>query len=104
MNLGFRELLIILVLAMVVFGTKKIRSIGSDLGGAVRDFKKAMDGGETAQNTQTTQTPPSPPPPQLHQADAQFHAQAAAQAAAQSTPTPAPHAPSTPHPSEPPKV
>jgi sec-independent protein translocase protein TatA len=37
-----RELLIILIVVLLVFGTKKLRSIGSDLGGAVKGFKKAM--------------------------------------------------------------
>lgn len=45
-GIGFRELLIILVVVLVVFGTKKLRTIGSDLGGAVSGFKKAMREGE----------------------------------------------------------
>ena len=45
--LGMRELIIILLVVLVVFGTKKLRTIGSDLGGAVRGFKKAMSDGET---------------------------------------------------------
>ena len=44
--MGFRELLVILVIVLVVFGTKKIRPILSDLGAGVRDFKKAMAEGE----------------------------------------------------------
>jgi sec-independent protein translocase protein TatA len=46
MGLGFRELLVILVIALLVFGTKKLRNIGSDLGGAVKGFKDAMKEGE----------------------------------------------------------
>lgn len=46
MGIGMRELLIILVVVLVVFGTKKLKTIGSDLGGAVRGFKKAMGDGE----------------------------------------------------------
>lgn len=34
--------LIVLVIVMLVFGTKKLRNIGGDLGGAVRDFKQGM--------------------------------------------------------------
>jgi sec-independent protein translocase protein TatA len=41
-----RHLLVILLIVLVVFGTKKLRSIGSDLGGAVKGFKKAMSEGE----------------------------------------------------------
>lgn len=41
--------LIVLVIIMLVFGTKKIRNIGSDLGGAVRGFKDGVkDGAESA--------------------------------------------------------
>lgn len=47
MGIGMRELLIILVVVLVVFGTKKLKTIGSDLGGAVRGFKKAMGDGES---------------------------------------------------------
>jgi sec-independent protein translocase protein TatA len=46
MGIGMRELIIILLVVLVVFGTKKLRTIGSDLGGAVRGFKKAMNDGE----------------------------------------------------------
>jgi len=41
-----KELLIILVVVLVVFGAKKLRSVGEDLGHAVRGFKKAMNEGE----------------------------------------------------------
>ncbi|MDD5388616.1 MAG: Sec-independent protein translocase subunit TatA [Gallionellaceae bacterium] len=34
--------LIVLVIVLVVFGTKKLRNIGGDLGGAVKSFKEAM--------------------------------------------------------------
>ncbi len=34
--------LIVLVIVLVVFGTKKLRNVGSDLGGAVKGFKDAM--------------------------------------------------------------
>lgn len=46
MGIGFRELLIILVIALVIFGAKRLKTIGSDLGGAVKGFKKAMGEGE----------------------------------------------------------
>jgi len=37
--------LIVLVIVMLVFGTKKLRNIGSDLGGAVKGFKDGMKSG-----------------------------------------------------------
>lgn len=44
--------LIVLVIVMLVFGTKKLRNIGTDLGGAVRGFKDGMrEGGEKAAET-----------------------------------------------------
>ena len=44
--IGFKELLIILVIALLVFGGKKLKSLGSDLGSAVKGFKKAMNDGD----------------------------------------------------------
>jgi sec-independent protein translocase protein TatA len=43
--------LIVLVIVMLVFGTKKLRNIGADLGGAVRGFKDGMQNGEKAADT-----------------------------------------------------
>ncbi|MBF9001976.1 MULTISPECIES: Sec-independent protein translocase subunit TatA [Vibrio] len=37
------QLLIIAVIVILLFGTKKLRGIGGDLGGAVKGFKKAME-------------------------------------------------------------
>jgi len=50
--------LIVLVIIMLVFGTKKLRNIGSDLGGAVKGFKDgvkegAADGGADPQAAKT---------------------------------------------------
>jgi sec-independent protein translocase protein TatA len=42
-----KMLLVILAIALVVFGTKRLRTIGSDLGSAVKGFKQAMNEGET---------------------------------------------------------
>jgi len=39
---GWQELLIILVIIAIIFGTKKLRNIGSDLGGAVKGFKDSV--------------------------------------------------------------
>jgi sec-independent protein translocase protein TatA len=60
-----RELVIILVVVLLIFGTKKLSSIGSDLGAAVRGFKKAVNDGEDEQSS---------PPKQIRSegADAEF--------------------------------
>jgi sec-independent protein translocase protein TatA len=49
-GIGMRELVIILLVVLVVFGAKKLRTVGSDLGHAVRGFKKAMHEGEEEQD------------------------------------------------------
>ena len=40
------QLLIILVIVLLLFGTKRLKNIGSDLGGAVKGFKKSMSDSE----------------------------------------------------------
>lgn len=42
MGFGVTELLIILAIVLVLFGAKKLRNIGGDLGGAIKNFKSAM--------------------------------------------------------------
>lgn len=37
------QLMIILLIVVMLFGTKKLRSLGADLGGAVKGFKKALN-------------------------------------------------------------
>ena len=41
-GIGIWQLLIILLIVVMLFGTKKLRNLGSDLGGAIRGFKTAM--------------------------------------------------------------
>jgi len=42
MGISPTQLIIILVIVALIFGTKKLRNMGGDLGGAVGSFKKAM--------------------------------------------------------------
>ena len=42
-----KMLLVILAIALVIFGTKRLRTIGSDLGAAVKGFKQAVNDGES---------------------------------------------------------
>jgi sec-independent protein translocase protein TatA len=37
------QLLIVLLIVVLIFGTKRLKSIGGDLGGALKSFRKAMD-------------------------------------------------------------
>ncbi|MDP1930557.1 MAG: Sec-independent protein translocase subunit TatA [Gammaproteobacteria bacterium] len=49
-GIGIWQLIIILVIVVMLFGTKKLRNLGSDLGGALKGFKTAMkdeDGKDT---------------------------------------------------------
>ena len=46
MGLSTTHLIIFLVIIIVIFGTKKLRNIGSDLGGAVKGFKDGMKDGD----------------------------------------------------------
>ena len=42
-SIGPWQLLIILLIVLAIFGTKKLRNMGSDLGGAVKGFRSAMN-------------------------------------------------------------
>ena len=42
MGISIWQLLIVLAIVMLLFGTKKLRNIGSDLGGAIRSFRSTV--------------------------------------------------------------
>lgn len=46
MGISIWQLLIILAIVLVLFGAKRLRNVGSDLGGAIKGFKHAMKEGE----------------------------------------------------------
>jgi sec-independent protein translocase protein TatA len=48
--IGFKELVVILIVVLVIFGAKKLKTIGSDLGSAVRGFKKSMSEGDAEES------------------------------------------------------
>ena len=79
-----KHLLIVLLVVLVVFGTKKLRTIGSDLGQAVRGFKDSMKDGEREAET----PPPQVPPPQITGQDRDKAAAAAAEKAKENEKTP----------------
>lgn len=56
MGFGVTELLIILAIVLVLFGAKKLRNIGGDLGGAIKNFKSAMKEEENASDSDSTST------------------------------------------------
>ena len=58
MGLSTTHLIIFLVIIVVIFGTKKLRNIGSDLGGAVKGFKDGMrDGADKPADSAAPATP-----------------------------------------------
>ena len=50
MGFGVTELIIILVIVLVLFGAKRLKNVGSDLGSAVKGFKTAIKYEETKPN------------------------------------------------------
>ena len=54
------HLILLLVIVLVVFGTKKLRNVGSDLGGALRDFKRGLNGSDESQEKQQLKADPPP--------------------------------------------
>ena len=53
--------LIVLVIVALIFGTKKIRNIGADLGGAVKGFKDGMKEGAAAGSADQAAAPAAEP-------------------------------------------
>ena len=47
-NIGPMQLLIIFLIVLLIFGTKKLRNVGGDLGSAIRDFRKGVSEGSPA--------------------------------------------------------
>jgi len=54
-SLSIWHWLIVLLIVALVFGTKKLRNIGSDLGGAVKGFKEGMKDAESSGDAQQQQ-------------------------------------------------
>lgn len=56
MGFGIKELLIILLIVLILFGSKRLKSLGTDLGSAIKGFKKSVadeeaKASDTAQST-----------------------------------------------------
>lgn len=50
------QLIIVLVIVLLLFGTKRLRNIGGDLGGAIKSFKKSMADGQKDDDAKATDT------------------------------------------------
>jgi len=80
-----KHLIVILLIVLLVFGGKKLKTLGSDLGSAFRGFKKSMAEGENEEQAKQIQGPAGK--------DAEFPEVAAAT----SKPAPAPEQKTAPH-------
>ena len=61
MGISIWQLLIILVIVVILFGTKKLRNIGGDLGGAIKNFRQSMKEGEL-EEVEKSSKPEQPDP------------------------------------------
>lgn len=50
MGIGIWELVLLFLIVLVVFGTKRLRNIGGDLGGAIKSFRSAMSEADSAES------------------------------------------------------
>ena len=62
MSFGITELIIILVIVLLLFGTTKLKSLGNDLGSAIKGFRTAVSDEKTAgtvgdESAEVTETP-----------------------------------------------
>ena len=61
MSFGTTELLIVLAILVVVFGSKRIRTLGSDLGTAIKGFRRSL-GDDSKSSTDDEDNKPEDPP------------------------------------------
>ena len=57
--------LIVLIIVLLIFGTKKLRNLGADLGGAVKGFKDGIKDATADDKPAETPPPATAPPPQV---------------------------------------
>jgi len=65
--MSITHIVLLLLVVVLIFGTKKLRNIGSDLGGAMRDFKKGMDGDDEAREARAREEKLRADPPPVSQ-------------------------------------
>ena len=58
MSIGPLQLLIVLLIIVLIFGTKKLRNMGGDLGSAIKNFKKSMKDESESDDSETDKIPP----------------------------------------------
>ncbi len=55
MGISIWQLLILLAVVILIFGTKKLKNVGSDLGSAIKSFKSAINDGEQGSDSSAPQ-------------------------------------------------
>ncbi len=65
------QLLIVLLIVLLIFGTKRLKSVGGDLGAGLKSFRKAMDNDDEGTAT-TDDTKDESPQLEAGEADAEF--------------------------------
>jgi sec-independent protein translocase protein TatA len=64
------ELLIVLLIVVLIFGTKRLKTIGSDLGGAIKGFRRSMNNDDD--NARKEPAEPDPKRVESQEPDAEF--------------------------------
>lgn len=57
MGISIWQLLIVLLIMVMLFGSKRLRSLGSDIGGAIGGFRKSMSSDDAPQQPESTKQP-----------------------------------------------
>ncbi|TDQ26397.1 Sec-independent protein translocase protein TatE [Raoultella sp. BIGb0149] len=58
-EISITKLLVVAALIILVFGTKKLRTLGGDLGSAIKGFKKAMNDDDSVKKTSAEEETPA---------------------------------------------
>lgn len=59
MGISIWQLLIVLLIVLLLFGAKRLRTLGTDLGTSIKGFRQAMKEGETTDDEETTKKEPA---------------------------------------------
>ncbi len=60
-NIGAPEIILLLLVALLLFGAKRLPEIGRSLGSGMREFKDSVSGSSKVETTSTELPPPAPP-------------------------------------------
>jgi sec-independent protein translocase protein TatA len=60
-NVSAPEIILLLIVALLLFGAKRLPEIGRSLGTGMREFKDSVSGNSKPEATHTSQLPPAPP-------------------------------------------